>query len=1255
MASALTTATQKLDDRSQSSVQVSLPETHVSLPARGGPETRDGDDKTSSACVNSHKSETSSKIVAGDKTTKENKCSSENLEILISKKKGDCDDVAKVSNKILIENNCQGKKSSSSSSRELSLVKNNGTKNISSSKQQQQPASNETRREEKIKSKKRRRKTNKTGFPCKIKKKKKLLHNSEMEDVNSNTEVVEHELKPDGDNNLLPSAVTTATSAFNAKSRGGFFDNLETFKISSANILETAGRPKRECRVQEKEESEENEASTSKENQTSSKGMKRTRSPERSREKRTKRSRPHTSQHSPFKRTSSKNSSSIDPSPCSSDVESVDFRSYLDDDGDVDYLHSTLPSMEDNLLSPSVAESSEHQADEKRKKSKTSNINITKKNFLKAGLFSYDFKTGKAAGGRGSGAGVDNNLIKTKGIMYKPEEHPFSLLPPPYYCGRQLRQKKEDFALPFDLWSLHSTNSLPNRDIIATWNYKRIKSNIYIDVKSTPNFDTPACHCKPPTDPNKPYCGNKCLNRMTFTECDPDNCPLEDKCSNMVIQKHHSSVQVQRFMTNEKGWGIRARSAVTPGTFIMEYLGEVVTDKEFKRRMQTDYQKDSHHYCLHVGEGLVIDGYRMGGECRFVNHSCAPNCEMQKWSVNGMWRMALFSKVAIDVNEELTYDYNFSWFNTHEGQACHCGSEECRGVIGGKGKKVAAGQKLSGTKTGKCNKENSSKSSNSKLSDSSQQQKDAKLTKHQSNAKLQESGKSKTNVELLNRSNLNHFAPLKPMTGAQQQFCRSHSVLLLRNLEKIRKLRDLYFNKVTSSNNTKPIKKTPIIQSSQQSSVEHVEQKDNNSVDQEVLKAGLIALPSARSVQTRRLAPVQENPDVAKVTRISKIFLQILDQLNVITNDVDGASLMKEFMSLPSKEELPQYHSKISEPIDFTSIQTGLGSGSYHSVVQIDQEILLLFQNNIRFYGSGHPSGKNANHLRTKYNELCTQHYDGLMDIVGEENVRCLRRPAPMVTDEDVINCACDQLKDEGVMVQCDQCNCWQHTDCVLGYDGGDDNTLLPDNWLCDLCCPDGDLVRTRDIALVPQPEFAGTGETYYVAMMREDGMKMVLGMTVYVLRAFKDRQKDGDGGVDEVGGTDQKITVGHGGVPHKSISPIKGPSKEAASLLAGNYPTYKTVVADGSQVSTQDMDIFRVERLWVNEAGKKFAFGYHYLRPHETFHEPSRKFYDNEVFRVPLYEVLPLDTIWSQCWVMDPTTFCRSDIFWLLNIFHCT
>ena len=58
---------------------------------------------------------------------------------------------------------------------------------------------------------------------------------------------------------------------------------------------------------------------------------------------------------------------------------------------------------------------------------------------------------------------------------------------------------------------------------------------------------------------------------------------------------------------------------------------QVVSEGEFKLRMSNEFADDTHHYCMHMDGGIVIDGHRMGGECRFVNHSCQPNCEMQKW------------------------------------------------------------------------------------------------------------------------------------------------------------------------------------------------------------------------------------------------------------------------------------------------------------------------------------------------------------------------------------------------------------------------------------------------------------------------------------------------------------------------------------------------------------------------------------------------------------------------------------------------
>lgn len=52
--------------------------------------------------------------------------------------------------------------------------------------------------------------------------------------------------------------------------------------------------------------------------------------------------------------------------------------------------------------------------------------------------------------------------------------------------------------------------------------------------------------------------------------------------------------------------------------------------------MMEQYFSHSGHYCLNLDSGMVIDSYRMGNEARFINHSCEPNCEMQKWWVS--WR-----------------------------------------------------------------------------------------------------------------------------------------------------------------------------------------------------------------------------------------------------------------------------------------------------------------------------------------------------------------------------------------------------------------------------------------------------------------------------------------------------------------------------------------------------------------------------------------------------------------------------------------
>ena len=69
------------------------------------------------------------------------------------------------------------------------------------------------------------------------------------------------------------------------------------------------------------------------------------------------------------------------------------------------------------------------------------------------------------------------------------------------------------------------------------------------------------------------------------------------------------------------------------GSFIIEYCGEVIGELEFHQRMSHEYANEQHDYCLKVDDDIVIDGHRMSNLSRFVNHSCQPNCEMQKWLV----------------------------------------------------------------------------------------------------------------------------------------------------------------------------------------------------------------------------------------------------------------------------------------------------------------------------------------------------------------------------------------------------------------------------------------------------------------------------------------------------------------------------------------------------------------------------------------------------------------------------------------------
>lgn len=184
---------------------------------------------------------------------------------------------------------------------------------------------------------------------------------------------------------------------------------------------------------------------------------------------------------------------------------------------------------------------------------------------------------------------------------------------------------------------------------------------------------------------------------MSFAECSP-TCPCGDNCDNQRIQKHDWVQCLERFRAEGKGWGIRTKESLRAGQFIIEYLGEVVSEQEFRcvyllgyhtaqnpswilmlgsywesldnlepplathfrSRMMEQYFSHSGHYCLNLDSGMVIDSYRMGNEARFINHSCEPNCEMQKWWVSFPFILLLFGYPACWLSQKPRFIWSFS-------------------------------------------------------------------------------------------------------------------------------------------------------------------------------------------------------------------------------------------------------------------------------------------------------------------------------------------------------------------------------------------------------------------------------------------------------------------------------------------------------------------------------------------------------------------------------------------------------------------
>jgi len=127
--------------------------------------------------------------------------------------------------------------------------------------------------------------------------------------------------------------------------------------------------------------------------------------------------------------------------------------------------------------------------------------------------------------------------------------------------------------------------------------------------------------------------------------------------------------------------GIFAKHDIPNDSPIIEYVGEKITKAESRRRGDALMEKSKKTGCAAVyvftlNKRYDIDGGKGRNPARYINHSCAPNCEA--YIMRG--RIWIYSLREIKAGEELTYNYGFD-ADTWDDHPCRCGSKRCIGYI----------------------------------------------------------------------------------------------------------------------------------------------------------------------------------------------------------------------------------------------------------------------------------------------------------------------------------------------------------------------------------------------------------------------------------------------------------------------------------------------------------------------------------------------------------------------------------------------
>uniref|UniRef100_A0A672SIA0 Histone-lysine N-methyltransferase EHMT1-like n=1 Tax=Sinocyclocheilus grahami TaxID=75366 RepID=A0A672SIA0_SINGR len=156
-------------------------------------------------------------------------------------------------------------------------------------------------------------------------------------------------------------------------------------------------------------------------------------------------------------------------------------------------------------------------------------------------------------------------------------------------------------------------------------------------------------------------------------------CSCWRTCKNRVVQ-NGLRIRLQLFRTQMMGWGVKTLQDIPQGTFVCEYVGEIISDAEADVR-----ENDSYLFSLDskVGDMYCVDARFYGNISRFINHHCEPNlfpCRVFTSHQDLRFpHIAFFACKNISAGDELWFDYGDHFWDV-KGKLfrCQCGSSKCK-------------------------------------------------------------------------------------------------------------------------------------------------------------------------------------------------------------------------------------------------------------------------------------------------------------------------------------------------------------------------------------------------------------------------------------------------------------------------------------------------------------------------------------------------------------------------------------------------